>query len=55
MVSTLTLSFFFTYYILFSTTSFSSFIKCFSPWQAIQAMYKAEETVNYSHRQMKEE
>ena len=55
MVSTLTLSFFFTYYILFSITSFSSFIKCFSPWQAIQATYKAEETVNYSHRQMKEE
>ena len=55
MVSTLTLFFFFTYYILISITYFSSFIKCFSPWQAIQAMYKAEETVNYSHRQMKEE
>ena len=55
MVSPLTPSFFFTYYILFSITSFSSFVKCFSPWQAIQATYKVEEIVNYSHWQMKEE
>ena len=56
MVSPLTplLPFFFVI-LLFFITSFSSFVKCFSPWQVIQATYRAKEMVDYSYCQMEEE
>ena len=40
---------------LFLIATFSSFVKCSSPWLAIQTTYRAEEMVDYSHYQMKEE
>ena len=55
MVSPLTPSLYILIIFLFFITSFSSFVTCFSPWQVVQATYRADEMVNYSYRQMKEE
>lgn len=53
VVSPLTPYFYILIIYLFFITYFSSFVTCFSPWQAVQAIYRTEEMVNYSHQQMR--
>jgi len=49
MVSPLTPFLYILMIFLFLITSFSSFVTCFSPWQAVQAIYRAKKMVNYFH------
>ena len=57
MVSLLSFFFSFLFYIIITfILLLYNFFNCTSlPFQAIQATFKAEEMVNYSHREMKEE
>ena len=55
MASPLTIFLTFNITTIFSFFFFFNYLLYLFPWQAIQAVYRVEEMVNNSHRQMKEE